>query len=97
MDLGAVGAGRVAYRNPDTQDLRGAVGETKDLVEILDVAAFTEVLSERGLHRGQVGTVVEAPAPDVFEIEFSDGEGRAYASLAANAGQLLSSATNDSG
>lgn len=58
-------------------------------VDVLDVVALTEDLPERGLYRGQVGTVVESLAPDVFEVEFSDDEGRAYASLALNASQLL--------
>ncbi len=61
----------------------------KGKINILDVVALTEDLPERGLYRGQVGTVVEALAPDVFEVEFSDDEGRAYASLALNASQLL--------
>lgn len=61
----------------------------KDAIDILDVVALTEDLPERGLYRGQVGTVVEALAPDVFEVEFSDDEGRAYASLALNVSQLL--------
>lgn len=61
----------------------------KDGVDILDVVALTEDLPERGLYRGQVGTVVEAFGPDVFEVEFSDDEGRAYASVALKAEQLL--------
>ena len=61
----------------------------KDGVEILDVVALTEDLPERNLYRGQVGTVVESLAPGVFEVEFSDNEGRTYASLALEAGQLL--------
>jgi len=61
----------------------------KDAIDVLDVVALTEDLPERGLYRGQVGTVVEALAPDVFEVEFSDDEGRAYASLALNVSQLL--------
>jgi hypothetical protein len=56
---------------------------------ILDVVALTEDLRERGLYRGQVGTVVESLGPDVFEVEFSDNEGRAYASLALKEDQLL--------
>lgn len=58
-------------------------------INVLDVVALTEDLPDRGLYRGQVGTVVESLAPDVFEVEFSDNEGRAYASLALKAGQLL--------
>ena len=61
----------------------------KDKADILDVVALTDDLPERGLYRGQVGTVVETLAPDVFEVEFSDDEGRAFASLALNANQLL--------
>jgi hypothetical protein len=57
--------------------------------DILDVVALTENLPERGLYRGQVGTVVEALAPDIFEVEFSDDEGRAYASVALKAEQLM--------
>jgi len=61
----------------------------KDGVDILDVAALTEDLPERGLYRGQVGTVVEILEPGVFEVEFSDDEGRAYALVALKAEQLL--------
>lgn len=59
------------------------------MADILDVVALTDDLPERGLHRGQVGTVVESLAPGVFEVEFSDEDGRAYASLALEVGQLL--------
>lgn len=61
----------------------------KGEVNILDVVALTEDLPERGLYRGQVGTVVEALVPDVFEVEFSDKEGRAYALTPLSASQLL--------
>lgn len=60
-----------------------------DTIDILDVVALTEDLPERGLYRGQVGTDVESLAPGVFEVEFSDDEGRAYASLALETSQLL--------
>ena len=58
-------------------------------VTLLDVVALTEDLPEHELQRGQVGTVVEILAPDVYEVEFSDNEGRAYAELAVKAEQLL--------
>ncbi len=61
----------------------------KDGVDILDVVALTEDLPEQSLYRGQVGTVVEILEPAVFEVEFSDDEGRAYASVALKANQLL--------
>lgn len=58
-------------------------------IELLDVVALTESLPERQLDRGQVGTVVEVLAPQVFEVEFSDDQGRSYASLALRADQLM--------
>jgi len=58
-------------------------------IQVLDVVALTEDLPERGLSRGQVGTVVETLAPDVFEVEFCDNDGRTYASLALPADKLL--------
>jgi hypothetical protein len=61
----------------------------KDAIDILDVVALTGDLPERDLYRGQVGTVVETLAPGVFEVEFSDDEGRTYASIALEADQLL--------
>lgn len=59
------------------------------LIYLLDVVALTEDLPQRGLSRGQVGTVVEELAPDTFEVEFSDNEGRTYAILALRADQLM--------
>jgi hypothetical protein len=61
----------------------------KYTIDILDVVAITKDLPERGLYRGQVGTVVEILAPGVFEVEFSDDEGRTYASTSLEADQLL--------
>jgi hypothetical protein len=53
------------------------------------VVALTVDLPSDGLRRGQVGTVVDALAPDVFEVEFADDEGRAYAQLALADDQLM--------
>jgi len=58
-------------------------------IQLLDVVALTADLPSTGLLRGQVGTVVEALAPGVFEIEFSDDEGRTYAQLPVDQDQLL--------
>ena len=55
----------------------------------LAVVALLEDLPERGLRRGQVGTVVEPLAPGIFEVEFSDNAGRTYATLALRADQLI--------
>jgi hypothetical protein len=54
-----------------------------------DLVALLEDLPSRGLLRGQVGTVVETLAPGVFEVEFSDSEGRTYALLALRSDQLM--------
>jgi hypothetical protein len=61
----------------------------QNAVHVLDVVALIKDLPERGLRRGQVGTVVEQLAPDVFEVEFSDDQGRSYACLAISADRLL--------
>ena len=58
-------------------------------INVLDVVALMQDLPERGLQRGQVGTVVEKLAPDVFEVEFSDNMGRTYATLALKVTQLM--------
>jgi len=58
-------------------------------IKLLDVVALTENLPKRKLRRGQVGTVVELLDPGVFEVEFTNNDGRAYASLALKENQLL--------
>ena len=58
-------------------------------IQLLDVVALTEDLSQDKLHRGQVGTVVEKLAPDVFEVEFSDDEGQTYAMVSLRSEQLM--------
>jgi hypothetical protein len=50
-------------------------------IRLLDDVALTADRPDQGLVRGQVGTVVEVLAPDAYEVEFSDDEGRAYAQL----------------
>jgi hypothetical protein len=58
-------------------------------MKLLDVVALTEDLPELGLYRGQVGTIVEEYEPGVFEVEFSDLTGKAYAIETLNASQLM--------
>ena len=53
------------------------------------VVALLEDKPDRGLRRGQVGTVVESLAPGVFEVEFCDNEGRTYATLALRSDQCM--------
>lgn len=56
---------------------------------LLDVVALLEDLPEHNLRRGQVGTIVEEWAPDVFEVEFAGTDGIAYAMVAIPAEQLM--------
>jgi hypothetical protein len=58
-------------------------------IELLSVVTILEDVPEKGLLRGQVGTVVENLAPGVYEVEFSDEIGRTYASLALRPDQLM--------
>ena len=58
-------------------------------IRVLDTVALLEDLSDRKLKRGEVGTVVEILAPDVYEVEFSDDDGQTYAELALRRDQLV--------
>ena len=61
----------------------------KQKIKLLDVVALTQKLPKKDLPLGQVGTVVELLGPDVYEVEFSDNDGRTFAELALRADQLL--------
>ena len=61
----------------------------KRKIKLLDTVALIEDLSERKLKRGEVGTVVEILAPDVYEVEFCDDEGQTYAEFALRGDQLI--------
>jgi hypothetical protein len=58
-------------------------------IQLLDAVALTDDLPSDGLGRGQVGTIVEVLAPEVFEVDFSDGDGCTYATAAVRAKHLL--------
>ena len=58
-------------------------------IRVLNVVALTEDIPDRGLLRGQVGTVVESLGPGVFEVEFVNNDGRTYAMLPLKINQLL--------
>ena len=58
-------------------------------IQLLDVVALTKDVPSDGLGRGQVGTIVEVLAPDVFEVDFSDDDGCTYATAAVHAEYLL--------
>jgi hypothetical protein len=58
-------------------------------VKLLDVVALLEDKPSEGLVAGQVGTVVEVFAPDVFEVEFLDANGKTVALTELNRSELL--------
>ena len=58
-------------------------------LKLLDVIALTEDLRDLGLYQGQVGTIVEVYEPGVFEVEFSDLQGRTYALETLKREQLM--------
>ncbi len=58
-------------------------------IQKMDVVALTRDHAERGLVSGQVGTVVEVLDRDVFEVEFCDDHGRAYATAPLKAAELM--------
>ena len=60
-----------------------------ETIKLLDVVALTEDVPDQKLRRGQVGTIVEVLRPGVYEVEFSDNQGRTYAQLALPVRQLM--------
>ena len=60
-------------------------------VKLLDAVALLEDVQVEGvlLQCGEVGAVVEVLAPNVYEVEFCDDQGRAYAFASLRAEQLL--------
>lgn len=58
-------------------------------MKVHDTVALLADLPGQGLVRGQLGAIVEEWAPGVFEVEFCDLDGVAYAFAAVPADQLL--------
>ena len=58
-------------------------------IHLLDVVALLEDREDLELIAGQVGTVVDVLASGVFEVEFSDDEGRTYAMVALKESELI--------
>jgi hypothetical protein len=63
--------------------------EMKETIKELDVVALVRDHPERKLVAGQVGTVVEVLAAGIFEVEFCDDSGRAYAMMALKEQDLI--------
>jgi hypothetical protein len=58
-------------------------------IELLDTVGLLEGIPQRNLSRGEVGTVVEILAPNVYEVEFCDDEGQTYAQFALPGEKLI--------
>ncbi len=58
-------------------------------MELLSEVAVLEDMPEKGLVRGQVGTIVELLAPSVAEVEFIDDQGRTYALAALRSEEVI--------
>jgi hypothetical protein len=61
----------------------------KKRIRLLDTVALLGDLPGRKLKRGEVGTVVEVLAPNVYEVEFCDEEGQTYAEFALRGDQIM--------
>ncbi len=61
----------------------------KRKIKLLDTVALVKDIPSRKLKRGEVGTIVEILAPEVFEVEFCDEDGQTYAELALRADQII--------
>jgi Domain of unknown function (DUF4926) len=58
-------------------------------MKLLDIVALLEDRPDKGLLRGQVGTIVAAYGQGEFEVEFSDTQGRMFALEVLRAKQLM--------
>jgi hypothetical protein len=58
-------------------------------IALFDVVALIHDRATDGLVRGQVGTVVEVLPGSMFEVEFSDDQGKTYALLPLAEDELI--------
>ncbi len=61
----------------------------KTKLNLLDVVALLAQLPGEPVQPGQVGTIVEQLANEVYEVEFADERGRTITTCAVEAHQLL--------
>ena len=60
-----------------------------DTLKLFDVVALLKDRPEEGLVRGQVGAIVDEYAPGIFDVEFSDTQGKTYAMATVPAAELM--------
>ena len=58
-------------------------------IQLLDVVALTEDVSEHHLVRGEIGAVVECHSNQAYDVEFVAQDGYTYALVTLKANQLL--------
>lgn len=58
-------------------------------MKVLDVVALVEDVAAHNLYRGHVGTLVDEWELGMFEVEFADTNGVAYAMVALRSEQLM--------
>jgi predicted RNase H-like HicB family nuclease len=59
------------------------------MLPVHSVVALLEDSPQHGLVRGQAGTIVDVWTPDIYEVEFCDLQGKAYAHVALRAEQMM--------
>ncbi len=84
-------AERMEQRDKYKQSLQYSLQKISQSIKIQyrDVVALIEDLPDRGLSVGQVGTIAKILASDVYEVDFSDDNGKTYAILSLHHHQLL--------
>lgn len=65
------------------------IGTINASIRLLDIVALVEDLPEYGIYRGQVGTVTDIVAENVFEVDFSDTSGQTFAEINLTSQQLM--------
>lgn len=60
-----------------------------EALKLLDVVALLQAIPAEKLVKGQVGTVVEELEEGVYEVEFTDKQGRTIASIPLPAKNLM--------
>ncbi len=58
-------------------------------IQPLSIVALVEEIALPALRRGQVGTVVDVLAENLYDVEFSDDEGATYAIATLRGDQLM--------
>ena len=59
------------------------------IIKLLNIVALLENLSEQGVYRGQVGTIVDECDAELVEVGFSDLQGCTYALESLKKSQLM--------